>query len=62
MGKENSESTHNVKEKDHLWDLVTNGEKEYHKEVNCENVNWMKLAQDWVQWQGFLSMVMNFWV
>jgi hypothetical protein len=32
------------------------------KETGCENVEWIKLAQDRVQWQSFVNTVMNFWV
>jgi len=36
--------------------------KMYLKEVGCEGVDWILLAQDRVQWQALLNMVVNFQV
>jgi hypothetical protein len=32
------------------------------REKGIDGVNWIQLVQDRVQWQAFLSMVMNLWV
>jgi hypothetical protein len=32
------------------------------REIGIDGVNWIQLAQDRVQWQGFVSTVMNLWV
>ena len=34
----------------------------YLKEIGCEDVRWMELAQDHVQWQAFVLAVLNFLV
>jgi len=31
-------------------------------EIGIDGANWIRLAQDRVQWQAFVSKVMNFWV
>jgi hypothetical protein len=31
-------------------------------ETGINGVNWIQLAQDRVQWQAFVNMVMNLWV
>jgi hypothetical protein len=30
------------------------------KDLGCEDVNWIHLVQDMVQWQAFLNTVINF--
>jgi hypothetical protein len=30
------------------------------EEIGCEDVDWIQLAQDTVQWRDFVSTVMNF--
>jgi len=30
--------------------------------VGINGLNWIRLAQDRLQWQAFVSMVMNLWV
>jgi hypothetical protein len=32
------------------------------KEIDCEEVDWIQLAEDRVQWEAVLNMVINFWV
>jgi hypothetical protein len=32
------------------------------RETGINGVNWIQLAQDRVQWQAFVNMVMNLWV
>jgi hypothetical protein len=32
------------------------------REIGIDGANWIQLAQDRVQWQAFVNMVMNFWV
>jgi hypothetical protein len=32
------------------------------REIGIDGVNWIQLAQDRVQWQAFMNMVMNLWV
>jgi len=32
------------------------------RETGIEGMNWIWLAKDRVQWQAFVSMVMNLWV
>jgi hypothetical protein len=32
------------------------------REIGIDGANWIQLAQDRVQWQVFLNMVMNFWL
>jgi len=32
------------------------------KEKGCEAVNWIRLAQDRVQWQALVYLVMDIWV
>jgi hypothetical protein len=32
------------------------------REIGIDGANWIQLAQDRVQWQGFVNMVMNLWV
>jgi hypothetical protein len=32
------------------------------REIGCEDVNWIKLAQDKIQWRASVMMVMNLWV
>jgi hypothetical protein len=29
------------------------------REIGIEGVNWIPLAQDWVQWRAFVNTVMN---
>jgi hypothetical protein len=33
-----------------------------HREIGIDGANWIQLAQDRVQWQAFVSMVMSLWV
>jgi len=30
------------------------------KEIECK-VDWIRLAEDKIQWQAFVNMMMNFW-
>jgi hypothetical protein len=39
-----------------------NNIKMYLKEIEIYGTNWIQLAQDRVQWQAFVNMVMNLWV
>jgi hypothetical protein len=32
------------------------------REIGINGANWIQLAQDRVQWQAFVNMVMNLWV
>jgi hypothetical protein len=32
------------------------------REIGIDGANWIQLAQERVQWQAFVSMVMNIWV
>jgi len=32
------------------------------KNVGCEDMDWIHLAQDGNQWQALVNMVMNLWV
>jgi hypothetical protein len=32
------------------------------REIGIEGMNWIRLAQDRVQWRAFVSMVMNLWI
>jgi hypothetical protein len=32
------------------------------REIGIDGVNWIQMAQDRVQWQAFVNMVMNLWV
>jgi hypothetical protein len=32
------------------------------REIGFDGANWIQLAQDKVQWQAFVNMVMNLWV
>jgi hypothetical protein len=32
------------------------------REIGIDGVNWIRLAQDRVQWQAFVNMVMSFQV
>jgi hypothetical protein len=32
------------------------------REIGIDGVNWIWLAQERVQWQAFIDMVMNLWV
>jgi hypothetical protein len=29
------------------------------REIGCDGMDWIELAQDWDQWRGLLNMVMN---
>jgi hypothetical protein len=33
--------------------------KQIYKEIGCEGVDWIKLAQDRLQWQALVNMVMK---
>jgi hypothetical protein len=33
--------------------------KIYRREVECEDVDWIRMAQYWVQWRALVNMVMN---
>jgi hypothetical protein len=30
------------------------------REIGIDEANWIRLAQDWVQWRTFVNTVMNF--
>jgi hypothetical protein len=30
------------------------------KEIGCEGVSWIQVAQDWVEWRVYVNTVMNF--
>jgi hypothetical protein len=32
------------------------------REIGIDGANWIRMAQDRVQWQAFVNMVMNLWV
>jgi hypothetical protein len=32
------------------------------KEIRCEGVNWIRLAEDRIHWWAVVNMVMNLWV
>jgi len=32
------------------------------KEIGCEDVNWIHMAQNWEQWQAFVNVVMDLWI
>jgi hypothetical protein len=32
------------------------------REIGIDGANWIRLAQDRVQWQTFVNTVLNFWV
>jgi hypothetical protein len=53
------------KVRDHWEDIGIGGEdniKMDRREIGIYEVNWIQLAQDRVQWQAFVNMVMNLWV
>jgi len=33
-----------------------------HKEIGCEDVDWIHLAQDMVHWQSLVNIVVKLWV
>jgi hypothetical protein len=33
-----------------------------HKEIGCEDVGWIHLAQDMVHWQSLVNIVVKLWV
>jgi hypothetical protein len=44
------------------WHQWTKSIKMDLKELACECAEWIQLAQDRVQWQASLNVVMNLWV
>jgi hypothetical protein len=44
-----------------LWHRLKNNIKIDFKETEYENVDWIQLAQERVQWQALVNMVMNLW-
>jgi hypothetical protein len=49
----------NLKGRDHSEDLGVNGNL---REIRCEGVDWMRLAQDRDQWRSVVNTIVNLWV
>jgi hypothetical protein len=47
------------KTKDHWEDLGVGNIKMDLRETRIDGVNWIQLAQDWVQWRACVNTVMN---
>jgi hypothetical protein len=54
----------NLKGRGHVTDQCRDGRiiKMILKEVGCKGVDWIQLAQDMVQWQALLNMIIKLWV
>jgi hypothetical protein len=50
-----------LKGSDHLGDLGINGKiiLNWISKIKCDDVDWIHVAQDRVQWQAFVNTVMN---
>jgi hypothetical protein len=42
-----------------LWHALSNGKRHDLREIGMEGANWIRLAQDRVQWRAFVDTVMN---
>jgi hypothetical protein len=50
------------KVRDHWEDLGVGGGITLGREIGIDGANWIRLAQDRVQWRAFVNTVMNLWV